>query len=231
MSIIKVKNLTVELAGEKILDNVSFVLNRGDYVGLIGPNGAGKTTLVKVILGFLKPTKGKVIGANKVKIGYVPQNYRFSPIVPIAVSEVIKMAGVRVTQRVVEVLSLVGLDQSFFGRNFHELSGGQQQRVIIARALAINPDVLIFDEPLSGVDFKTKVALYQLLADLNESQELTILFVSHEVDHIVGKCSDILCLNRQLHSGCHPLDFAKGKVNSCNLEKADINVLPVHHHH
>lgn len=228
---IRGENLSLFLGGNVILDGVSFSIKKGEYVGLIGPNGAGKTSLIKLILGFYKPTRGDLILANDVVMGYVPQSYRLSHVVPISVREVLMMSGERSQDNLIEHLEKVGLSEDFLGRNFHKLSGGQQQRVIIARALCLRPNVLIFDEPLNGVDYETKLKIYELLSELNKRSGLTILFVSHEVDHIVGKCHHVLCLNKTMHAGCHPLDFAKGRVEECPVLDVKTKTVPIHHHH
>lgn len=230
---IKAQNLGFRREGNVILYDVSFSIDAGEYVGLIGPNGAGKSSLIKLILGFHKPTSGSLSLESGIKIGYVPQNYNLSTVVPISVREVLVMSGIKDLQILEENLEKVGLNSGFLSKNFHQLSGGQQQRVIIARALCSQPDLLVFDEPLNGVDYQTKLSIYDLLLDFNKKKNLTILFVSHEVDHIVGHCDHILCLNRTMHIGCHPLDFAKGVITDCPVLELDIipQTVPVHHHH
>ncbi len=228
---IKAQNLKLQIEGNVILDDVSFSIKKGEYVGLIGPNGAGKTSLIKLILGFNKPTKGSLEIASNINIGYVPQSYTLSNVVPISVAEVLKMSGIGSKEQLSASLKKVGLNDDFLHKNFHQLSGGQKQRVIIARALCQNPDLIIFDEPLNGVDFETKLKIYELLSTLNKTEKVTILFVSHEVDHIIDKCHHILCLNRTMHTGCHPLDFAKGETSDCPVLTTTPQVVPVHHHH
>lgn len=228
---IQAKNLGLQLEGDVILDDVSFDIKKGEYVGLIGPNGAGKTSLLKIILGFHKPTSGSLQLAKDTRIGYVPQSYALSAIVPISVREVLKMSGVGAESHLIKNLKKVDLEASTLTKNFHQLSGGQKQRVIIARALCLEPDLIIFDEPLNGVDFETKIKIYELLSQLNQKEKVTILFVSHEVDHIVDKCDHILCLNRTMHTGCHPLDFAKGNTSDCPVLTTNPKVVPIHHHH
>lgn len=228
---ITAKNVSLELEGNVILDDVSFSISEGEYVGLIGPNGAGKSSLIKLILGLHKLTSGSLVLDAKTQIGYVPQNYTLSPVVPISVEEVLTMSGIKDRGQLPFQLEKVDLSADFLKKNFHQLSGGQQQRVIIARALCSNPNFLVFDEPLNGVDYETKLSIYKLLFELNKTQKLTILFVSHEVDHIVGECSHVLCLNRTMHTGCHPLDFAKGIITDCPVLDNVSETVPVHHHH
>lgn len=220
---------------DTILDAVSFHLDFGDYIGLIGPNGAGKTTLIKIILNFISPTSGEIKKSANLNIGYVPQNYALSPIIPISVREVLSMSGNHHKNTMQSCLNKVDMDAYFLKKNFHHLSGGQQQRVIIARALCTDPQVLIFDEPLSSIDLATKIKLYDLLSDLNQQSQLTILFVSHEIDRIIDKCHRVLCLNKTLHEGCHPLDFSQGKM-TCTKDLPHNNDLShrtksIHHHH
>ena len=224
-------NLGLQREGNVILDDVSFSIEEGEYVGLIGPNGAGKSSLIKLILGLYKKTSGSLTIDSQTKIGYVPQNYILSPVVPVSVEEVLMMSGIKGRDQLPQQLEKVGLESAFLAKNFHQLSGGQQQRVIIARALCSQPNLLVFDEPLNGVDYETKLSIYELLFDLNKTKKLTILFVSHEVDHIVGHCSHILCLNRTMYTGCHPLDFAKGVITDCPVLDDVSETLPVHHHH
>jgi zinc transport system ATP-binding protein len=228
---IKATQLGLQIEGTRILEAVSFTIKKGEYVGLIGPNGAGKTSLIKLLLGFWQPTTGELKIAPQVRIGYVPQSYTLSSVVPISVAEVLRMSNVKDKTALGLNLSKVGLETVFLTKNFHTLSGGQKQRVIIARALCQNPDLIIFDEPLNGVDFETKLKIYDILASLNKNEGVTILFVSHEVDHIIDKCHHILCLNRTMHTGCHPLDFAKGELNDCPVLTTSPQVVPVHHHH
>ena len=228
---ITAQNLGLQRERNIILDDVSFSISEGEYVGLIGPNGAGKSSLIKLILGFYKPSSGSLKIDPNLKIGYVPQNYLLSPVVPISVKEVLMMSGIQKLDQLIEHIEKVGLNSDFLSKNFHKLSGGQQQRVIIARALCSNPDMLIFDEPLNGVDYETKLSIYKVLFNLNKTKKLTILFVSHEVDHIVAQCHHILCLNRTMHTGCHPLDFAKGIITDCPVLENVSTTVPVHHHH
>jgi zinc transport system ATP-binding protein len=232
MSVILTQNIGYTIASKNILEAINITISPGEYVGLIGPNGAGKTTLIKILIGLIKPTTGSVQKHKNMKIGYVSQLTPLSSVIPVSVQEVLSFSGITDTKNLIHGLERVGLNKTIFKENFHTLSGGQKQRVIIARALCANPEMLIFDEPLNNVDMQTKIQIYQLLSDLNSQENLTILFVSHEVDHIIGKCDRILCLNKTLHEGCHPLDFAKGKLTDCDdCCECVTPIHPIHHHH
>ena len=222
---------------------MSFCVERGSFVGLIGPNGAGKSTMVKMLLGLIKNDRGSYRFAHSTIVRYVPQQYDLQSYVPVSVLEVVQMGSyTRVSKDdVIRVLSHVGLNETFFKRNYHSLSGGQKQRVMIARALIVAPDIIFFDEPLSGVDLETKLQIHTFLKDLNNSGT-TIFFVSHDIDHVVDACDLVLCLDKSLHQGCHPIAFAQGKrhiaqrestVESTCLvrENGAVQKQHIHHHH
>lgn len=228
---IKAQNIHLKIERNVILEDVSFEIKKGQYIGLIGPNGAGKTSLIKIILGLYKATQGSITISPHTKIGYVPQSYALSNVIPISVTEVLTMSGITKKNILEENLTKVGLSKIFLTKNFHHLSGGQKQRVIIARALCQNPNFLIFDEPLNGIDFETKITIYDLLATLNQKEKISILFVSHEIDQIINKCHHILCLNRTMHTQCHPINLTKEKTQKSPPLKTITKLNPIHHHH
>lgn len=239
MPIIKFTNVSVDFDGVRALEDISFEIKKGEYVGLIGPNGAGKSTLLKVILGFVKPSSGTVKTDSLKKFSYVSQKNVMQSNFSLSVLEVMEMGLERKSifrnsseiDKLEKHLCQVSLDKSYLARSFHELSGGQKQRVLIARALLNNAEVLLFDEPLTGLDYHSKIQVYKLLAKINKELKTTIIFVSHEIEGILEKASKILCLNRVLHQGCHPVDFIEGKLDSCNVLKKTEVIRPIHHHH
>lgn len=239
MSLIQLNNISVQFGENIALENISFSVERGEYIGLIGPNGAGKSTLLKTILGLISPNRGTVTQEENITFGYVPQNYLLKTNFSISVKEVLEIGSPspffwrkkRFQKKIEDALEMVGLGKKFLKKNFQNLSGGQKQRVIIARSLLKNPDILFFDEPLSGVDFETKLQVYELLESLNKKYNTTIIFVSHEIESIISKCHRVLCLNKKMHEGCHPAEFAKGNLDSCTVLKTEKIIRPIHHHH
>ena len=238
MQLIEAKNISVQFENKSALEDISFNIEKGEYVGIIGPNGAGKSTLLKVLAGII-PFKGDLHLAKNVKIGYVPQNYLPQSSFSISVEEVLAM-GLQNSfiwnkkqnkKDILEKLSIVGLGEEFLDKSFHVLSGGQKQRVIIARALLQDPSILLFDEPLSSLDATSRINIYKLLAEINKKHGTTILFVSHEVESIVKQCKRIICLNKSIHEGCHPMDFIEGKIDQCSVLESSTTVQPIHHHH
>ena len=190
--ILEVSNLTVELPNQTVLENVSFALERGKTLAIIGPNGAGKTMLFRALLNLI-PSKGKIQWAPGVKIGYVPQ-YLSASDIPISVKE---FMALRNDSGIEEAIGSVGLDfKEVMHKRLGALSGGQLRRVFIAWAIIDKPDVLLFDEPTSGVDLDSEEAIYKMLNGLEKDYKITILLISHDL-HIVRDYSDyMMALNK-----------------------------------
>lgn len=213
--IIKVNNLSFAYNGESILNGVNFSIKSGDFVSLIGSNGAGKSTLIKLILGELSPKTGdiKLLATNPknfkewYKIGYVPQNGLQSISTFPASSEEMVQANLfsqigllrfpkkehkLKTQRALELVGMSKYSKELIGH----LSGGQQQRILLARGLVNKPDILVLDEPTTGVDDSTVESFYKLIKDLNEKSGITIFMVTHDVDRTSKYVSRTLCLEK-----------------------------------
>lgn len=192
--IIEMKNVSFGYGKEDIIKDVNFSVKAKEYVGIIGANGAGKSTLMKLILGQLTPGSGSVTVRAK-SIGYVPQvGFQGTANFPANVEEVV-MTGLHSTigmfhmpkkehrKKVHDMLRLVGMEE-FSRRMLSELSGGQQQRVLIARALICDPELLVLDEPLTGIDQEAGEALYLLLDKLNKEYGMTIVMVTHNMEQV-----------------------------------------------
>jgi len=192
--ILKVENLNVKLEDELIICNLSFEVRRGEVLTILGPNGAGKTLLLKTLLGIF-PFEGKIEWKKGIKIGYVPQRVPFVKDFPISIEEFFKLKT-KDEKEIKKVLGLVGFNESFLKKNLSEISSGQYQRILIAWALIGDPDVLLFDEPTTGVDISGQETIYQLLERLKNERNLTIILVTHDLG-VVSKFSDyVICLNK-----------------------------------
>jgi zinc transport system ATP-binding protein len=190
--ILKVSNLSVTLQNQKILDNVNFKVEKGTTLAVLGPNGAGKTVLFKTLLNLV-PYNGKIEWEGKVKIGYVPQNIAVGDI-PISVKEFLSFRDGTEVASCLDAVRLEGKDVS--DKRLGILSGGQLRRVLIAWALVDNPNVLLFDEPTTGVDIGGEEPILVMLSELKKSKKMTILLITHDV-HIVNEYSDhLLALNK-----------------------------------
>ncbi len=208
LKLVEINNLTVQYPDVKALDDVSFVINQGDFLGIIGPNGAGKSTLFDSMLGLQTKYKGtiKFFGKDIRKsknylkeIGYVPQKPIFEKNFPVTVNDVVKM-GLRNESdenKIDKILQQLWIHE-LSDRRIGELSGGQQQRVFIAKALVNNPKVLILDEPVTGIDQQSIELFYSILRELNSTQKITIIWSSHDLDAVNKLANHVACLNRTL---------------------------------
>ena len=192
--ILKVKNLGVKLNDEKIIKNLSFKVKEGDILTILGPNGAGKTVLLKALLKIL-PHKGEIEWKKRIKIGYVPQRLPFIKNVPMSVREFFELKGAT-CKEAKEVLNAVGFKEDFLNKKIGELSSGQFQRILIAWALVGDPNILFFDEPITGIDSVGEKTIYSLLAELKKQKKLTILLVTHDLSVVFKFSNFVICLNK-----------------------------------
>lgn len=230
----KVSGLTVEFAGHVVLDRVAFEIKRDSTVVILGPNGAGKSVLFRAILGLI-PYKGSVTWANDAKIGYVPQKLSVDKDLPLTVCEFLSLKE-KDTEKVKEAMESVGFlkeashmhnDLRVLKTRMGDLSGGELQRVLIAYALLGKPNVLLFDEPTAGVDVTGEKTVYELISKLKLDKDLTILFISHELE-IVNKYADsVLCLNKEKICFGPP----ESAISPETLEKLYGGKTGIYHHH
>jgi len=215
--VIELEHVYVLYGRQTILEDVTFKVNRGEFVGVIGPNGAGKTTLLKVILGLIRPVRGTVrvfgvppweLDGGRGRIGYVPQLSDIDLRFPVHVGEVVLMgrygrigllrrpgpADREAARRALEMVGMAHLAH----RQIGELSSGQRQRVFVARALATEPEILLLDEPTTGFDLAMTESFYELLHQLHRRLSLTVVLVSHDVGVVSQYVDQVACLSRRL---------------------------------
>lgn len=197
--VLKVENLDVELEGERILENLSFEVKEGEVLTILGPNGAGKTVLLKTLLGIL-PYQGEIEWKKGVKIGYVPQRLPFIKDVPMSVKEFFDLKNVSGKESE-EILGSIGLEKDILEKKIGDLSSGQFQRILVGWALVGNPQVLLFDEPMTGIDISGQESVYNLLEKLRKERNLTILLVTHDLSIVYKLATNCLCLNKKVL--CH----------------------------
>lgn len=206
--VIKLENVTYRYNSDLVLENISFKADQGDLLGIIGPNGAGKTTLFSLILGLLEGYQGKItvfgedIRNNRKilkKIGYIPQKNIIDQGFPATVEEIVSLGLFerKTKDKIISAINTVGLLEQKHKR-IGELSGGQQQRILIAKALVNEPQLLILDEPTTGIDLETQNKFYALLRKLNSENKITIILASHDLDAINKLANKIACVNRKM---------------------------------
>lgn len=202
-TILKVKDLEVSFNGNEVIKDLSFEVNKGDIMAIIGPNGAGKTVLFRTILGLL-PYKGTIDWFFDVRIGYVPQKLAVERDLPLTVREFLGYKDGK--ENISKILKSVGfkigdehhLVHHLLNRPLGVLSGGELQRVLIAFALLGKPEVLLFDEPTSGIDIGGEETIYNLLHRLNRELGLTIFLISHDIHVVYKYATNVLCLNKEM---------------------------------
>jgi zinc transport system ATP-binding protein len=194
-----------------ILNDINLKITEGEYISIIGENGCGKTTLMRVLLGFLKPTKGYVSIDSRL-IGYVPQkNDHMNSNFPITVYEVMnsyrKLLKIKTKDVILDALKLVGMEE-FTGVLMGQLSGGQTQKILLARAMMGNPKLLILDEPSTGVDIDSQKEVYAILKNMSVNQKITIVAVEHNLEAVYSNSTKIYHLHNGHGHLCNPDQYA-----------------------
>ncbi len=194
MTILAAEGVDVALGGLMVLHGVSLRLARGEIVTIVGPNGAGKSTLLRVLIGAVRPARGRVVREAGLRIGYVPQKLHVDPTMPLTVRRFLDLPERVGDARAEAALGRVGVP-GVAGRQMARLSGGQFRRVLLARAILSEPDVLMLDEPTQGLDQPGAAAFYRQIEEVRNATGAAVLMVSHEL-HVVMSASDrVICLN------------------------------------
>jgi len=221
--IIAVEGVSFSYDSHKILEDLSFTVRKNEIISIVGPNGGGKTTLLRLMLGFLKPSSGKILIKGKTPesarklMGYVPQYMTLDKKFPITVEEVVLSGRVRPfgfytrndkvrADRAIEELEL----QSIRKEKFSEISGGQVQRMLIARAILSKAEILLLDEPTSSIDHPSQNRLNSILKDM--SREMTIFIVTHDTGFVSNITDRVFCIKRTMAE--HPMDESFSKLVS-----------------
>jgi zinc transport system ATP-binding protein len=206
-TLLKLESVGFSKNNKWLVEGVSLEVKQGEIVTLIGPNGSGKSTTAKIALGIYKNIEGKV---NKFtnKIGYVPQKISIDWTLPIRVIDFMSLIEEPTDEQINIALNLTGVEH-LRNKSLGNLSGGEFQRVLIARAIAKQPEVLVLDEPVQGVDFKGEIALYELIKKISEELNCGILLISHDL-HVVMSATDfVVCLNGHVCCSGTPQVVAK----------------------
>ncbi|MFV0465386.1 MAG: metal ABC transporter ATP-binding protein [Lachnospiraceae bacterium] len=206
MALLEANNLALGYDGNIVTEGIQFQLEKGNYLCIVGENGAGKSTLMKTILGLMKPVSGTITYKEKNGIGYLPQQTVVQKDFPASVWEIVlsgclsKCGRRSFYNHKDKELAKENLNKlniwDLRNKSYRNLSGGQQQRVLLARALCAASEILLLDEPVSGLDPKVTVELYQIIQELNK-QGLTIIMISHDISAAVNYASQILHLGKK----------------------------------
>lgn len=197
--LIKATNISVIRSGRTLLKQADLSLQAGKIVTLIGPNGAGKTTLVRSVLGLCKISIGEIHRKPGLRIGYMPQKLHIDPSLPLTVNRFLALSGAKQTLIADALEQTAALHLQTLP--LQTLSGGETQRVLLARALLNNPDLLVLDEPVQGVDVTGQATLYALINELRKQRNCGVLLVSHDLHLVMANTDTVVCLNQ--HVCCH----------------------------
>jgi len=220
--IIKLNEVDVYFKEYKVLSDLTFDIDEGDYVGIIGPNGSGKTTMVKAILGLVDDIKGEIVVEDRKNIAYLPQlTGSKTKFFPAKVREIVATGLLKnkkfpkfVTKSDYEKVDEILKELQMYEKRdslIGELSGGQKQRVLLARAIVSDPKILILDEPTSALDPRLRDKLYELIEELNRDKGLTVLFISHDVGTIKKYVDKVMYLDKKLVFYGTPGDFERSE--------------------
>jgi ABC-type Mn2+/Zn2+ transport system ATPase subunit len=208
-SFVRFESATLGYGSDPVIRDLSFAIERGDFLGIVGPNGAGKSTILKAMLGLLEPRAGRVVYEAEVhrdlRFGYVPQRYSLDDLYPLSVRSIVRMsryagagllrwpgdADEHVVDRALKAVDI----EELADRRLGELSGGQRQRALIARALATEANLLVLDEPTDGMDLLSTHAILGLMRRLNRDEGLTVVFVSHQLNEVANYVDRLLLVD------------------------------------
>lgn len=230
-ALITVQNISLDHQGKKILDDVSFTLNPGEFITLIGPNGAGKSSLIKVLLGLIKQDSGKVKRSKSIRLGYTPQLFTPNPFIPISVVDFLTL-NLKVEKLFLQETAETTGVATLLNLALKDLSGGELQKVLLTRALMTKPNVLILDEPAQNLDVDGQMQLYKLIQDIHQSQNCAVLMVSHDLHRVMKESSQVLCLYHHICCKGHPEAILKDEqFNDLFADQMGELMATYEHHH
>lgn len=231
-SLLDFKRVSFAPRGRLILKNIDFTLHRGEIVTVLGPNGAGKSTIAKLALGLIQPTSGQITRSRALSLGYMPQKIQFDRTLPLTTHYFLSLLSIKPTRSQIQhCLNEVGagylIDQSL-----HNLSGGELQRVLLARALLLQPDLLVLDEPAQGVDIVGQQELYSLISKINRSRGCAILLISHDLHLVMASTNRVICVNQHICCSGHPDAVSQDPayLNLFGREGSEQLAVYAHHH-
>lgn len=184
----------------RVLQDIDFQIYRNQIITLIGPNGAGKSTLVKILLKILPPTQGQVIHHQNLVIGFMPQKIQIDPTLPLTVKRFLQLGLKKAEHNTTQIETIAQELQiaSHLNQAVQSLSGGEMQRVLLARALIRNPDLLVLDEPVQGIDLQSQSQIYQLIHEQQQKRQCGVLMISHDLHLVMKHTDEVICLNQHV---------------------------------
>lgn len=228
--LVRLAGVGVNLGGTRILHGIDLTVRRGEIVTVLGPNGSGKTTLMRVILGALAPSSGRIERRAGLRMAYVPQRLAVDPLLPITAARFVNLPARRSAPVVRAALAQAGLADAA-GRPLAALSGGQMQRLLLARAMLGEPDLLILDEGAAGLDQPGIAAYYDHIAKLRARTGCAVLMVSHDLQIVMRASDHVVCLNGHICCEGTPEAVSATPAYRALFGEAGPSVLGLYRHH
>ena len=223
------RDLGVNVRGRELIRHIDLDVMRRRILTLIGPNGAGKTTLVRLALGLLAPTAGTIQRAPGLRVGYMPQRLSLPESMPLKVRRFLALAHAD-SASLLENARQVGVSH-LLDRPMQGLSGGETQRVLLTRALLGDPDLLVLDEPVQGIDVNGQAELYRLIVRLRDERGCAVMMVSHDLHLVMAATDEVLCINQHVCCSGHPDAVSQHPAYLDLFGAADAKTLAVYKHH
>lgn len=202
------ENISLVLRGKTILSDISLQVHSGEIITLIGPNGAGKTSLIRILLGLSKASSGKLERQQALRVGYVPQRIQIPDVMPLRVYDFLNVTGQYDVAQCQCILDEVDCGYLLYCA-IQDISGGEMQRVLLSRALLKQPQLLVLDEPASGMDIIGQQALYETIRHVRDSYNCGVLMVSHDLHLVMAATDKVICLNTHVCCTGHPDDVSE----------------------
>ena len=232
MQLLKIDNLTIELEGKKILDNISFAMSNAKITTIIGPNGSGKTTLVRAILGILKPSSGTITLSPNLQIGYMPQKLNLNKNLPLNAEDFLRLKiGSKLSEKTFkDVVKEMDIEH-ILPLNLQKLSGGEMQRTLLCKAMLSKPNLLILDEPIGGLDINGQIDFYKLIDKLRVERGIAILIISHDLHTVMRRADHVICLHHHICCEGAPDFVNKQSYFKHNFDSETLKTLSTYEHH
>jgi zinc transport system ATP-binding protein len=229
--LVEIQQVTLNLQGRNILENINLSVKRREIVTLVGPNGSGKSMLIRVLLGLIAPTSGRVSITKGCRIGYMPQHLVLEALMPLTVQKFLMLAPRATRDKAASLAHELNIEH-ILQTPVTAVSGGERQRTLLARALLNDPELLVLDEPTQGIDINGQAALYEYIAALRDRINCSIIMVSHDLHLVIAGTDQVICLNQHICCSGHPQVITKHPefINIFGEQVASSLALYTHRH-
>lgn len=216
----------------KVLQDINLQIARNRIITLIGPNGAGKSTLVKILLKIITPSEGQVTHHQDLTIGFMPQKIHIDPTLPLTVARFLQLGLKKAEHNTTELARVANELQlePYLQQPIQSLSGGEMQRALLARALVRNPNLLVLDEPVQGIDLQGQSQLYQLIHEQQHARQCAVLMISHDLHLVMKHTDEVICLNQHICCSGQPNALRQDPIFIAQFGELKEHAL-YHHHH